>query len=113
EGAAAEQIGVAAGVERRRPVLVELEALAVIRAELLVARRVAAQVPADLREALAEGGELGLEGEGVDPERPVDAAVEVAGGRADPVIAVERIGDLGPAACEAAELPVPEGRAAG
>src|SRR5207247_9564723 len=113
EGAAVEQIGVAAGAERRRPVLIQLEALAVVRAKLLVARRVTAQVPADLRETFAERGELGVEGDRDHAERPVDAAVEISDGRADPVIAVERVGDLGPRPGEAAELAAAERGAAG
>src|SRR2546425_10980834 len=91
----------------------QLEALAVVRPELLETRGVAADVPADLREGLGQRSEICLEGGGVHAERPVDAAPEVAGGGADPVVEVERIADLGPGPREAAELPGPEARAAG
>src|SRR5213593_2185632 len=113
ERAGAEQVGVAARAERGRPVLTQLEASTVVRAELLEAGGVAAEVPGEQREAFGDLREIRLEGDGVQAHRPVDAAAVIAGSGPDPVGAIERVADLPAGAGEAAELARPERLAGG
>src|SRR3989449_1597688 len=113
ERAAPEQVGVAAGAQRRRPVLVQLEALAVIGAELLESGGVTAEAPGQQRKGLGELRELGLVGQDIETQRPIDAAAVVAGGGPDSVSAAEGVADLGAGPGEAAELARPERLAGG
>ncbi len=71
-----------------------MEPLAVVGAELLEADGVAAQVPADHREALVDRRKFDDAGERIS-ERRRQAAVVVGNRRADPVVAIEGIGDIG------------------